>query len=115
VSDCSTSNESDYKVFQRHGRHSLPINVRSLIPKLHGINIIARISRAAYICLSETWLDDSVPDYEIYIENYCVQRKYRNRHGFGVSFSIRKDSSFNNRSDRSHAEHEATLIELNIN
>ena len=106
ISDYPNCNESDYKVFQKRGLHFLHINVRSLLPKLHELNYIARTSRPAFLCI--TWLDDTVPDSEIDIENYFVQRKDRNRQVGGVCIYIRKDLSFNNRSDLNHADLEAT-------
>jgi len=84
----------------------------SLLRKLHEISDVSRRTRAACICLTETWLDDSVPDLEIFIDNYCVKRKDRNRHGGGVCIYFRKDRSFNSRQDLVHEDLEATWIEL---
>ena len=36
------------------------------------------------ICVSESWLDNSILDTDIHIPNYAVFRKDRNRHGGGV-------------------------------
>ena len=113
TSDNSPStHETEYKVFQKRGLHFLHINVRSLIPKLHEVERIAKTTRAACICISETWLDISVPDSEIAIHNYYIQRRDRNRHGGGVCIYVRKDLSFNIRNDLDHTELEAKWIEL---
>jgi len=37
------------------------VNVRSFIPQLHELRAIARRTRAACICISETCLDNTVP------------------------------------------------------
>ena len=102
----------DYKVFNKRGLHFIHINTRSLIPKLDEIRIIAHKTRAACICLTETWLDDSVPDAEVHIDKYLIQRRDRNRHGGGVLIYIRSDLSFNKRSDLDHVDIEATWLEL---
>lgn len=98
-SSSSSSTVSDYKVFSKRGLHFIHINARSLLPKLHEIDCIARRSRAACICVSETWLDYSVPDSEVNISNYCIQRRDRNRQGGGVCTYIRKDLSYNTRNE----------------
>ena len=53
-----------------------------------------------------------MPDAEIFIDNYSVQRKDRNRHGGGVLIYIRKDFAFNCRGDLDHEELEATWLEV---
>ena len=56
-------------------------------------------TNAAVICLSETWLDDSITDGEISIDGYCLVRRDRNRSGGGVCMYIRNDISFSPRID----------------
>ena len=46
------------------------------------------------ISVSETWIDDSVTDAEICIENYSVVRSDRSRNGGGVCMYIRNDLAF---------------------
>ena len=76
------------------------------------VRLIARRSSAACLCITETWLDDTVPDAEVHIESYSIQRKDRNRHGGGVCIYIRQDLSYNERSDLNHGCLEATWIEI---
>lgn len=83
-----------------------------MIPKLDEIRIIAQESKVACICITGTWLDNSVPDNEIHIENYLIQRKDRNPQGGGVFIYIRSDLAFNNRNDLDHEDLEATWLEL---
>ena len=47
------------------GLHFLHLNIRSLIPKIEEVRIVARESNAAVIGLTETWLDSSVKDSEL--------------------------------------------------
>lgn len=101
---------SDYKCFDKKGLHFVHLNVRSLLPKLDELRILARNTRAACICITETWLDESIFDSEI--ENYIVRRKDRNRQGGGVCIYVRSDLAFNPLDDLLHEELEATWIEL---
>ena len=82
---------SEYKVFHKRGLNFIHLNVRSLLLKLDDIRLLARKTRAACIGISESWLDDSIFDSEIQIDNYNITRKDRNRHGGGVCFYIRRD------------------------
>ena len=75
------------------------MNVRSLINKLSELRHLAVKSNAAVISLSETWLDDSVLDSEISMDNYCLILQDRNRNGGGVCMYIRSDISFSYRND----------------
>ena len=51
-------------------------------------------TKAAVIGISESKLDSTVLDPEIYIENYEILRFDRNRHGRGVACYIRSDISY---------------------
>ena len=86
--------------------------MRSLLPKIDELRILARDSRAACICVTETWLDGLVFDSEIHIDNYSVRRKDINRHGGGVCLYIRSDLAFNGLDELPHDEIEAVWIEL---
>ena len=70
------------------------MNARSLLPKMSELKLIASNSTAAMISITETWLDNSVSDAEINIENYTVVRRDRNRNGGGVCVYIRNDFAF---------------------
>ena len=71
-------------VFARTGLHILHLNVRSLFNKLDEIRLLFCKRKIAVVSFSETWLDSSISDSEIEIENYTVVRKDRNRKGGGV-------------------------------
>ena len=75
------------------------MNVRSLLNKISELRLLAANTRAAVISLSETWLDDSVLDNEIFISDYCLLHCDRNRNGGGVCMYIRNDIPFSHRHD----------------
>ena len=98
--DVSLDSSNDiYKVFCRKGLHFVHLNIRSLPPSIDEIRTIATKTKAAVIALTETWLDDSVNDSELRINNYCLIRADRNRQGGGVCLFIRENLTFNRRLD----------------
>ena len=62
--------------------------------------------------MSETWLDESVTDSEIWIDNYSIVRKDRSRNGGGVCTFIRNDISFTLAQNISENELESIWIEI---
>ena len=97
---------------KQRGLHFIHLNARSLLPKISELKIIACKTKAAVISVSETWLDNSVTDAEIWIDNYSIVRKDRNRNGGGVCAYVRNDISFTLASDISENELEAIWIEI---
>ena len=61
-------------------------NVRSLSNKLDEVE--QRLTRPDVAVLTETWLDEDVPDNSISVSHYCIVRKDRNRYGGGLIFYI---------------------------
>ena len=111
-SESCCSYRSGYKCFEKKGLHFIHLNVRSLLPKLDELRILARETKPACFCITETWLDDTVSDSENQIENYNVRRRDRNRRGGGVCVYVRSDLAFNPLDELYHDELEATWIEL---
>ena len=81
--------------FNKSGLHFIHININSLLPKIDEIRLISKKSNAAVIGITESKLDDSIPNSEINIDNYNLLRCDRNRQGGGVACYIRNDISFN--------------------
>ena len=67
------------------GLHCLHININSLLSKIDEVREIAKKSRAVVIGISESKLDKSVLDGEVFIDGYEVIRSDRNRNGGGVA------------------------------
>ena len=105
-------NDIDYRVFDAKGLHFISLNVRSLLPKLSEITSLIQRIRPAALQLCETWLDESVTDSEIDIQDYHVVRKDRNRNGGGVLIYIRSDIAFNTRSDLINDSIEAIWVDI---
>lgn len=76
--------------------HFIHINSRWHTSKLEEIRILTLKIKAAVICVTETWLDDSVGDSEIEIKGYHAIRKERNRNG-GVCLNIKTGFALNQR------------------
>ena len=63
-------------------------NCRSLVPNLESLRAHASSCKSEVIALSETWLDDSITDCEIFIPDYFMIRRERNHCGGGVLLYI---------------------------
>ena len=77
-----------FDVFQKRGIHVVHLNIQSLLSKLDELRCIAINSKATIICITETWLDESICDPEISIPEYDLLRNDRNRDGGGVCVCI---------------------------
>ena len=71
------------------------LHVNSLLPKIDEVKLIANKSNAAILGISETKLDKTIMDSELYIEGYDLIRSDRNRHGGGVACYIKKERHYN--------------------
>lgn len=76
------------------------------------IKLVFTSNKVGIITFSETWLDSSINDSEIEIENCIVIRKDRNHNGGGVCAYIRSDICFNVRMDLDHAHIEAIWFDI---
>ena len=59
------------------------------IPKISQLRLIATNSRTVANGITETWLDGSISENEINVENYTVYRKDRNCEGGGIYIFVR--------------------------
>ena len=84
-----------WSVFKKQGLHFVHLNINSLPSKIEELRQIAKDTNSAVIGLSETKLDKTIFDSEIFIPNYSLIRKGRNRKGGGVAYYIRSDICFN--------------------
>ena len=72
-------------VFDKKGLHFLHINVYSLLPKIEEIRFIAKKSKATVIGITETKLDGTIFDAELYLEVCSIVRCDRDRKGGGIA------------------------------
>ena len=90
----------------------LHVNVRSLLPKVEEIRRLLDDSKAAFLAISESWLDSSVCDGEVHIDGYNFVRKDRDRHGGGVGIYVRNGINFNIRNDLDKDELECLFLDI---
>ena len=69
-------------------------NCRSLIPKFDELATLCSANSPSIICLTETWLCESISSNEILIPNYSVVRLDRHRHGGGVAIYVHNCFAF---------------------
>ena len=108
----SEADDKMFEPFKNKGLHIIHINSRSVIHKIEEIKILSYKVKAAVICVTETWLDESVTNSEIEIKGYQVIRKDRNRSGGGVCMYINTNLAFNQRNDLETDELEALWCEI---
>ena len=78
----------NFRCFNRRGMHFIHMNIRSLVPKISEVRIIAEISKAAVIGICERWLDNSVNDAEIHIEGYTIKTKIKNEEASACTYIV---------------------------
>ena len=86
--------QEEWQAFINRGLHLIHLNINSLLPKIDELRYIAKRTNAVMIGISESKLDSTVLDSEIYIENYEILRFDNNRHGGGGACYIRSDISY---------------------
>ena len=64
-------------------------NARSLYPKLDQLKVECLVHNPHVVCITETWLDSTITDSELYIPEFDIVRLDRNRHGGGVIIYFR--------------------------
>ena len=73
----------------------LYFNSRSVLPKIDELRALCLIHNPSIVCIVESWLDDSITDNELCIDNYAIVRADRNRHGGGAPIYVLDTFSFN--------------------
>ena len=95
----SVHNKFYSDVHRNTGLKLAHINARSLYPKLDEIREIVIKSNIDILCISETWLDNTILNSEISIPGYSIARNDRNREGGGVLMYLRDGISYTIRHD----------------
>ena len=106
---------SDSSICSAHPPRLLKIlytNCRSLPPNLDSLRAYAASHTPDIIALCETWIDDTISDFEIFIPEYFVIRRDRNRHGGGVLLYIKENIPITNVTR--HATIELLFIEVSL-
>ena len=68
------------------------LNARSILNKVDKISIRTQILNPEVLCITETWLNDHIPDEVVQVSGYTIIRKDRANeiHGGGVCTYIRE-------------------------
>ena len=66
------------------------INVNSLPHKMDELKILLGNDPFDIVAISETHCDSTITDLDISLDNFCVTRKDRSRHGGGVALHVKK-------------------------
>ena len=90
----------------------LSSNCRSLVKNLDSIRAFVSTHKPSVFALCETWLDSSISDCEIFIPEYCIVRRDRNRRGGGVLCYIHESTPII--STFSHSSLEFLFVEVSL-
>ena len=107
----SPTEKNLYDYNKKNGIHIIHFNARSRLPNLAEVRTLVVEFNAVIVCVTETWLDDSVMDSKIELSGYVVQRKDRERSGGGVCMYIRSHLAVNPRPELSTHQLETLWIE----
>ncbi|CAF1136166.1 unnamed protein product [Didymodactylos carnosus] len=68
------------------------MNIRSLVSQKDAVSAYLSLIRPVVLCLTETWLDNTITDNDIsFFEYHVPWRLDRNRHGGGCAIYVRTD------------------------
>ena len=83
-----TSVNSHVETDHRQGINILYYNAHSLLPKIDELRLVCEVANADIICVVETWLNSDIANNELWLPNYQLHRRDRDRHGGGIALCI---------------------------
>ena len=101
------------------------LNIRSLYPKIDELRYFLTKHPFDFLCLNETWLNDTVNDSDLIIEGYNIVRKDRinvkqfsnknnTKRGGGILFYVKDTYSYKIRNDLHLNDLECLWIEVKV-
>ena len=75
--------KENWKSFRSRGIHFMHLNIISLLPKIDELTRNGKNIKPTVIGITETKIDNSISDLEIFIGGYCVIRRDQKRKGGG--------------------------------
>ena len=97
--------------FKTRGLKFAHLNIHSLVSKMDELRHILKNSPFDVIGLNEI-MCDSIPASELYINNYVLLRRDRNRHGGGVAVYVSNKFDYKRRDDLNNSNLECLWFEL---
>ena len=100
----------------RHGNRELVIhlNCRSLLPKVDELRAVFDLSKPLFIAATETWLNNNIPDTEVNVNEYCIERNDRNSRGGGVALYIKNGMKYERKLQLEDPDNETICIEVKL-
>ena len=119
----STQNQNDSKIieerntffYKKKGLHVANLNIQHLLPKLDEIKFHLSLPNSTDILgLCETFLNQSIENKQIHINNFKIERKDRSgKVGGGLVVYISDIISYTRRFDLEHEDIESICIQVN--
>ena len=99
-----------------HGNRELVIhlNCRSLLPKVDELRAVFHLSKPLFIAATEAWLNNNVPDTEVNINEYCIERNDRNSRGGGVALYVKNGMKYERKLQLEDPDNETICIEVKL-
>lgn len=72
---------------------ALLCNVRAIANKIDELECVCNLNSADEVCVTETWLTDTIPDSAVSMNNYVLFRRDRPTHAGGIAAYINCDIS----------------------
>jgi exonuclease III len=77
------------------------------------MRVLLKNTEIYILCISESYLDNTIHNTEINVDGYTLVRKDRNRNGGGVLIYIKENINYKDRADLSDDDVESRWIEIN--
>ena len=100
------------KISNCNGLSIAHLNVRSLLPKINQIRLFLYLSKVDMLCINEAWLDSTVTNKDIRVQDYTIYRNDRNRRGGGALIYVREDVKCDERNDLILSPCESVWLEV---
>lgn len=107
-------NRTECNILPKKGLNVAHININSLRNKLSEIENLLSEKNVYILALTETHLDQTFEDGELFIQGYNVYRKDRNKYGGGVAFYIRDHLPVKIRTDVMISDIEALWLQIQM-
>ena len=100
TSDSTTGHEkpdlhNDAKISRSHRAAVLPsvllCNVRAIANKIDELECVCNLNSADVVCVTETWLTDTIPDSAVSMKNYVLFHRDRPTYAGGIAAYINCD------------------------
>ena len=89
------------------------MNARSIVNKIPELNLLVNSENPDLICISESWLDQTIDSSLLSLPGYVIFRKDRNRHGGGTLLGVK--ANLNPKEVVHNTSNEVVIADIHVN